>query len=129
MEPVAIHAREEPRGQERLRGKAKHRQDQCQHHRPHRIGDAQRSEAAKIRATAPAEIPRDSTPPPNFGGMARPARAGVIVTATTKDQSSITTTAIAIEPTKSPAGPGSRIIGAKPSTVVAVEANSGRASL
>jgi hypothetical protein len=52
----------------------------------------------------------------------------VIVMATTKDHVSMMTTASAMEPTKSPAGPGSRIIGMKLSAVVAVEAKSGMVS-
>ena len=43
----------------------------------------------------------------------------------TKDQTSITTTAMAMEPTKSPAGPGRRRSGRKERIVVTVEAKSG----
>jgi hypothetical protein len=55
----------------------------------------------------------------------QPETAGVIVTAITKDQTSITTTAMAMEPTKSPAGPGRRRSGRKERIVVTVEAKSG----
>ena len=54
--------------------------------------------------------------------------AGVTVSATTSDQTSISTTATAMAPTKSPAGPGKRIIGVKASAVVTVEARSGAVS-
>ncbi len=54
--------------------------------------------------------------------------AGVMVTATTKDQASITITEIAMEPTKSPAGPGSSRSGRKDRIVVTVEAASGMVS-
>ena len=60
-------------------------------------------------------------------GIIQPATAGVTVKAMNKDQNNITTNAIAMEPTKSPAGPGNKIIGVKASAVVAVEANKGAA--
>ena len=54
-----------------------------------------------------------------------PARAGVTVIARRKETLSMTMTEIAMEPTKSPAGPGNSAMGTKASTVVAVEARSG----
>ena len=90
---------------------------------------ASRRDAAKARPKAPPEMPLATIPPPFAGsGSSQPESAGVIVIATTKDQASIATTEIATVPTKSPEGPGSRIIGMKVSAVVTVEASSGAAS-
>lgn len=84
----------------------------------------QRRLAEKTRPIGPEGRPPDNRPP-DPAGRIQPAIAGVIVTATTKDQTSMMTTAIAMDPTKSPAGPGRRIIGVKLSAVVAVDAKSG----
>ena len=67
----------------------------------------------------------DPFAPASPAGRIHPATAAVIVIATANDHSSMMITAIAIEPTKSPAAPGSSASGMNDSAVVTVEASSG----
>ena len=64
---------------------------------------------------------------PPAAGSSQPASAGVSVSASASEATSMMMTDLAIEPTKSPTGPGRSAIGMKASTVVSVEASSGTA--
>ena len=82
-----------------------------------------RKKADSRALLAPARHQRRSSAMPD--GNHRDASTGVTAIAKIKEEMSIATTAMAIEPRKSPLAPGSSTSGEKASTVVRAEDNSG----
>ena len=79
------------------------------------------------RPTLPLSIPRFHQCPSRLSpvGSSHAASTGVMVSARTSDEASMTTTDLAMEPRKSPAGPVKIAIGMNARMVVAVEDSSG----
>ena len=81
------------------------------------------SNSFSMRGNRMPELNMEPRPDPLLRN--RPAIAGVMVIARTNETTSIMITDQAIEPTKSPAGPGNKAIGIKARTVVIVDASKG----